>query len=95
VLEAHNLRVAYDGIVAVKGVSFAVPQGAVVTLLGANGAGKSTVIRAISGLESWSGAVSFQGVQLRGKPAHRIQQSGLCMSPKGEKSSRTSRSGKT
>lgn len=84
-LKVNNLRVSYGGVIAVKGVSFCVSQGAIVTLLGANGAGKSTVIRAVSGIVPWSGAVSFQGVQLKGVAAHRIQQAGLVHVPEGRK----------
>jgi branched-chain amino acid transport system ATP-binding protein len=84
-LDAHNLRVSYGGIPAVKGVSFSVSEGAIVALLGANGAGKSTVIRAVSGIAQWSGALSFQGVQLKGLPAHRIQRMGLVHVPEGRK----------
>ena len=71
-LEVRGLRVQYDGIKAVHGVSFRVLRGEVLTLIGANGAGKSSILRAISGLVPYDGSIAFAGRDLRGVPAHRI-----------------------
>ena len=67
ILEVKDLKVAYGGIEAVRGISFEVPEGEVVTLIGANGAGKSSTLRAIVGLEKpASGSIQFQGMELVG-----------------------------
>ncbi len=72
-LEVDNLDVHYGGIHALQGVSFTVDEGAIVTLIGANGAGKSTTLRAISGLVKPSGGkVKFAGKTITGMPAHEI-----------------------
>ena len=64
-LEIHDLHVSYGAINAVRGVSFEVNQGEVVALIGSNGAGKSTILRTISGLEkAKSGSIVFQGSEL-------------------------------
>jgi branched-chain amino acid transport system ATP-binding protein len=82
-LEVRDLRVQYDGIKAVHGVSFSVLRGEVLTLIGANGAGKTSVLRAISGLVPYHGAVTFAGHDLRGVPAHRIVGLGMAHVPEG------------
>ena len=82
-LEVCDLRVNYDGIRAVHGVSFSVPRGEIVTLIGANGAGKTSILRAISGLIPYSGSVTFAGHDLRGTPAHRIVGLGMAHVPEG------------
>ena len=82
-LEVRDLRVNYDGIQAVHGVSFSVPRGEIVTLIGANGAGKTSILRAISGLIPYSGSVAFAGHDLRGVPAHRIVGLGMAHVPEG------------
>jgi branched-chain amino acid transport system ATP-binding protein len=85
-LETRNLCVNYGGIRALKGISLSVEEGKIVTLLGANGAGKSTTIRAVSGIVPIaSGDVIFQGQSIRNLAAHRIQQLGLVHIPEGRK----------
>ena len=62
ILEVRDLRVVYGGISAVRGISFDVPEGEIVTLIGANGAGKSSTLRSIVGLEkAASGSIRFMG----------------------------------
>jgi len=81
-LEAVN--VFYGGIHALRGVSIAIHAGEVVTLIGANGAGKSTTLRAISGLvPPKSGRISFDGQDITGAPAHTLVSRGMSMSPEG------------
>jgi branched-chain amino acid transport system ATP-binding protein len=82
-LEVRDLEVRYDGIEAVHGVSFSVSRGEVVTLIGANGAGKTSILRAISGLIPYTGSVAFAGHELRGVPAHRIVGLGMAHVPEG------------
>ncbi|MCA1961911.1 MAG: ABC transporter ATP-binding protein [Desulfomonile sp.] len=85
-LEIQDLRVKYGGIEALKGISLTVEEKRIVTLLGANGAGKSTTIRAVSGIARiFSGAVRFNGHDLRGMPAHLIQRLGLVHVPEGRR----------
>ena len=83
-LEVKDLVVAYGRVQAVKGISFSVEQGQIVTLLGTNGAGKSTTLRTISGLlRPVSGEIRFEGERLDGVPAHRIVTLGIAHSPEG------------
>ena len=83
-LEVADLDVHYGGIHALKGMSFSVAEGEVVTLIGANGAGKTTVLRAISGLIIPSrGEVRLGGQPITGMPAHRIVALGLAHVPEG------------
>jgi branched-chain amino acid transport system ATP-binding protein len=82
-LDVRDLRVQYDGIKAVHGVSFSVLRGEVVTLIGANGAGKTSILRAISGLVPYAGTIAFGGRDLRGVPAHRIVGLGMAHVPEG------------
>jgi len=85
-LEIEDLYVDYGGIRALKGVTFSVQEQWIVTLLGSNGAGKSTTIRAISGLEGiTSGQVRFRGRIINGLPVHEIQKLGLVHVPEGRK----------
>ena len=66
-LKINDLRVNYGGIEAVKGISFEVPEKSIVTLIGANGAGKSTTLRAIAGLvKASAGSIQFDGTELLG-----------------------------
>ena len=68
ILSIQNLQVNYGGIEAVKGISFDVPEGEIVTLIGANGAGKSSTLRAISGLvKPKGGKILFRGEDITGK----------------------------
>ena len=83
-LDLENVHVHYGAIHALKGVTIAVEPGQIVTLVGANGAGKSTTLRAISGLLRPSqGAIRFQGKPLAGCPAHEIVGLGISHVPEG------------
>jgi branched-chain amino acid transport system ATP-binding protein len=82
-LEVRNLEVRYNGIQALHGVSFTVSQGEIVTLIGANGAGKSSILRAISGLMPFIGSIVFDGQDLRQIPAHLIVGLGIAHVPEG------------
>jgi branched-chain amino acid transport system ATP-binding protein len=85
-LEIRDLKVNYGGIEAVKGISFSVPEGSIVTLIGANGAGKSTTLRTISGLiRPNGGSVVFQGEDITGKDPAVIVGKGITMVPEGRK----------
>jgi branched-chain amino acid transport system ATP-binding protein len=82
-LEIRGLEVRYGGIRAVKGIDLEVAQGELVCLIGANGAGKSSVLRAIAGLAPAAGSVRFGGRELSGVPAFRRVRDGLVMVPEG------------
>jgi branched-chain amino acid transport system ATP-binding protein len=83
-LEIENLEVAYGSIQALHGVSLRVSQGSIVTLIGANGAGKSTTLRAISGLiKARGGKVRYDGEDITNLPPHAIVARGLCHVPEG------------
>jgi branched-chain amino acid transport system ATP-binding protein len=83
-LEIRDLTVRYGGIQALHGISLSVPQGSIVTLIGANGAGKSTTLRTVSGLVTPSaGSICFDGMEISGQPAHRIVAAGLAHVPEG------------
>ena len=71
ILEIRDLQVRYGGIEAVKGISLDVPEGEIVTLIGANGAGKSSTLRAVAGLvKPAGGSISFKGEDITGKDAN-------------------------
>ncbi len=82
-LEVRDLAVHYDGIRALHGVSFTVLKGEIVTLIGANGAGKTSILRAVSGLIPYSGAVVFEGQDLQRVAAHQIVKRGIAHVPEG------------
>ena len=83
-LEVKGLVAGYGGITAVKGIDLEVNDGEIVTLIGSNGAGKSTILRAISGLiRARSGAISFKSTAIGTLPAHRIVSMGLSHVPEG------------
>ncbi|MGC8787012.1 MAG: ABC transporter ATP-binding protein [Anaerolineae bacterium] len=83
-LSVQNLFVSYGNIKALHGISFDVYRGEIVTLIGANGAGKSTTLRAISGLiPIESGKIIFDGQDLRAYPPHRIVELGISHAPEG------------
>ena len=85
-LEVKDLVVSYGGIEALKGISFSVDEGQIVTLIGANGAGKSTTLQTISGLlHSRTGSIEFLGESLMGIPAHKIVAKGLAQVPEGRR----------
>lgn len=82
-LDVRDLIVTYDGIRALQGVSFSVQKGEIVTLIGANGAGKTSILRAVSGLVGYSGSIQFEGQDLKRIPAHRIVALGIAQVPEG------------
>jgi branched-chain amino acid transport system ATP-binding protein len=83
-LEVNDLVVHYGGVIAVGGVSFQVPEGAVVSLIGANGAGKSTILRTISGLKApTTGDLRFQGHSIAGSTPHALVHLGIAHVPEG------------
>ncbi len=86
ILKVDNINVYYGSIHAIKGVSFEVSQGEIVTLIGANGAGKSTTLNTISGLlRSKTGSVTFLGEDLGRVPAHKVVSRGLALVPEGRR----------
>jgi branched-chain amino acid transport system ATP-binding protein len=82
-LMVKQLKVSYGGIHAVKGIDFTVNSGEQVTLIGANGAGKTSSLRALTGLQPFEGEILFDGRSIRGVPPHRLLQQGLVMVPEG------------
>ncbi len=82
-LMVKQLKVSYGGIHAVKGIDFTVNSGEQVTLIGANGAGKTSSLRALTGLQPFEGEILFDGRSIRGMPPHRLLQQGLVMVPEG------------
>ena len=82
ILEIKNLVVSYGGIEAVKGIDLKVEEGKIVTLIGSNGAGKSTIINAISGAVKYEGSITFRGAPLPGKE-NRIVRQGVVQVPEG------------
>ncbi|BBO63150.1 ABC transporter ATP-binding protein [Serratia marcescens] len=82
-LSVKRLKVSYGGIHAVKGIDFTVNAGEQVTLIGANGAGKTSSLRALTGLQPFEGDILFDGCSIRGAPPHRLLQRGLVMVPEG------------
>ena len=85
-LKVEDINVYYGAIHAIKGVSFEVEEGEVVTLIGANGAGKSTILKAISGLlHSKTGFIEFQGQKIGGVAPHKIVYGGLAHVPEGRR----------
>ena len=85
-LKAEDLNVYYGPIHAVKGVSFEVNDGEVVTLIGANGAGKSTSLKTVSGLmRSRGGKIEFMGKSIASTPAHKIVELGIAHVPEGRR----------
>ena len=83
-LRVSNVETYYGPIVAIRGVSFAVPRGAIVTILGANGAGKTTVLKTIAGvMDPQKGTVTFDGREIQGVDPDRIVRLGLSHVPEG------------
>ena len=86
ILKVNDINVYYGAIHAIKGISFEVNPGEIVTLIGANGAGKSTTLQTISGLlHSRTGSIEFLGESLMGIPAHKIVAKGLAQVPEGRR----------
>ena len=85
-LKIENLHVSYGGIRALRGISLEVPDGKIVTLIGANGAGKSTMLRTITGLvKAESGSIQWNGRELLGQPVDKITGEGIAMAPEGRR----------
>ena len=86
ILELKNINVSYGNIAAVKDLTLTVYPGEIVTLIGSNGAGKSTTLRTISGLlRPRSGEVVFKGKSINNIPGHDVVKLGICQSPEGRK----------
>lgn len=86
ILKVDDINVYYGSIHAIKGISFSVSEGEIVTLIGANGAGKSTTLNTISGLlRSKTGGITFMGEDLGKVAPHKIVQKGLVMVPEGRR----------
>ena len=85
-LEVNNINVYYGSIHAIKDISFEVNAGEIVTLIGANGAGKSTTLQTVSGLlRSKTGSITFCGKSLMGVPAHKVVSMGVAQVPEGRR----------
>lgn len=85
-LKIDNLKVSYGGIHALRGISMEVPDGKIVTLIGANGAGKSTTLRTITGLvKADSGSIQWNGRELLGRSIDHIISEGIALSPEGRR----------
>jgi branched-chain amino acid transport system ATP-binding protein len=85
-LDVNDLAVYYGNIAAVKGLSLSVHKGEIVTLIGSNGAGKSTTLRTISGLlKPKSGTIDFNGQRISGREGHEVVEMGICQSPEGRR----------
>jgi len=85
-LKVEDINVYYGSIHAIKGISFEVNEGEIVTLIGANGAGKSTTLNTVAGLlHSKTGSIEFDGQSLAGVPAHKIVERGMALCPEGRR----------
>ena len=83
-LEVSNIETYYGPIMAIRGVSFQVPRGSIVTVLGANGAGKTTILKTVSGvMDPQKGTVTFAGRPIHGRDPDRIMRLGLSHVPEG------------
>jgi branched-chain amino acid transport system ATP-binding protein len=86
ILGVSDLHVYYGNIAAVKGLTLTVKAGEIVTLIGSNGAGKSTTLRTVSGLiKPRKGSVTFEGRSMAGVPGHKVVAAGICQSPEGRR----------
>jgi branched-chain amino acid transport system ATP-binding protein len=86
ILELEDVHTYYGSIEALKGITIDVRQGEIVTLIGANGAGKSTTLRSINGLNRpRRGTIRFQGQEITNRPAHEIVKLGIAQSPEGRR----------
>lgn len=84
ILSIKNLKLNYGPIAAIKGIDLSVGEGQIVAILGANGAGKTSTLKVISGLlKPTEGEIIFEGKNIAGKPAHKIAQQGIMQSPEG------------
>ncbi len=85
-LQVENVETFYGSIQALKGISISVNEGEIVTLIGANGAGKSTTLRSINGLNHpRHGRITFKGKDITNEPAHKVVKLGIAQSPEGRK----------
>ena len=85
-LKLNDLHVSYGGIHALRGINMEVPDGKIVTLIGANGAGKSTALRTISGrVKAKAGSITYDGTELLGQPIYKILGMGIAMVPEGRR----------
>jgi branched-chain amino acid transport system ATP-binding protein len=83
-LKIVDLKLNYGPITALKGVDLVVPEGQIVAILGANGAGKTSLLKTVSGLlKPASGEIIYDGVNIAGKPAHKVAKQGIMQSPEG------------
>lgn len=86
ILEINDLRVNYGAIKAVQGLSMAIKEGSIVTLIGANGAGKSSTVRSIAGInKSVTGEIIYKGENILGKQPEEILKKGIALSPEGRR----------
>ena len=86
ILKVDNINVYYGAIHAIKGVSFEVNQGEIVTMIGANGAGKSTTMNTVAGLlKPKSGSITFEGHDITSTPASKVVSLGLALCPEGRR----------
>lgn len=84
ILRLSNLKLNYGPIAAIKGIDLTVEEGQIVAILGANGAGKTSTLKVISGLlKPSAGEIFFEGKKISGKPAHKVAQMGIMQSPEG------------
>lgn len=84
ILKLSNVKLNYGPIAAIKGIDLSVEEGKIVAILGANGAGKTSTLKVISGLlKPSAGEITFEGKKISGKPAHKIAQMGIMQSPEG------------
>lgn len=83
-LKINDLKLNYGPIAALKGVDLTVPEGQIVAILGANGAGKTSLLKVVSGLlKPTAGEILFDGQSIGGKPAHKVARQGIMQSPEG------------
>ena len=85
-LKIDDLYVSYGGIKAIRGISLEVPDGKIVTLIGANGAGKSTILRSVVDLvKADSGSITYNGKELLNMPSNKIIEEGITLVPEGRR----------
>ena len=86
ILEVEDIHTFYGSIEALKGISIEVKEGEIVTLIGSNGAGKSTTLRSISGLNApRTGKIVYEGKEIQGTPAHEVAAMGIAQAPEGRR----------
>ena len=86
ILQVEDIHTFYGSIEALKGISIEVKEGEIVTLIGSNGAGKSTTLRSISGLNApRTGKIIYDGKEIQGTPAHEVAAMGIAQAPEGRR----------